>query len=334
MKLFFLFTFILFKGLLLNAQIKLSDTIFAPVHLKQIENYLASDQLKGRLIGSNEASIAAIYIANEFKKAGAKPLAVYHDFLVPFEGEDFYGIKRKGYNVIAAIAGKSKSDEIVMFSAHYDHVGTTSTYLYNGNEQDKTTDSIYNGANDDASGVTAIILLARYFAAVHNNERTLVFCAFSGEEEGLIGSKNLSEDVDPLKIVADINIEMIGRGGIRKIHPYITGGDLSDLKTILDKRLASYNKLKYGSEYFLNDPFSGEKLFERSDNWWFASLGIPAHTIMTTSPTDKYYHSVYDEVNTLNFNMMSEVIKSIALSVEGIVTGTDTPTRITKLYSK
>lgn len=333
MKRYFLIGFLLTNVLLLKAQTSLSDSLFAPARLKEIENYLASDNLLGRNTGSKEAGIAAEFIANEFKKSNVKPIAAYKDYLIPFEGVGLYGIKTKGLNVIGAIAGKTKPDEIVMISAHYDHVGTASTYLYNGIEKVYKKDTIYNGANDDASGVTALILLARYFAALHINERTIVFCAFSGEEEGLVGSKNLSEDVDPSKIVTDINIEMIGRSrNNNNRHPYITGSYFSNFKTLLNKRLDSINKSMYGSNYFENDPYPNQKLFERSDNWFFANLGIPAHTIMSTSPTDLYYHSVSDEVKTLNFTTMSDIIKAIALSIEGIVTGTDTPTRIKQIY--
>ncbi len=87
-------------------------------------------------------------------------------------------------NVVGVLPGKGKKDEYVIFSGHYDHIGIGKPV--NG-------DSIYNGANDDAAGITAVIMLAKHFAAVKNNERTLVFAAFTAEEVGGFGSQYFSQ---------------------------------------------------------------------------------------------------------------------------------------------
>ena len=97
--------------------------------------------------------------------------------------------------------GDLQSDDIVVFSAHYDHIGVGKPV--NG-------DSIYNGANDDASGTTAVMMLAKYFKELNNNDRTLVFVAFTAEEIGGYGSQYFSKQVNADGVVAMFNIEMIG----------------------------------------------------------------------------------------------------------------------------
>lgn len=314
-------------------QTSILDSLVNSDDAKRILSVLASDSLKGRFTGTDENKKAADFIVSEFKSAGLKPLAGYEDYLMPFK----IWIKNKGdvtgYNVLTGLTGKTKPNEIIIFSAHYDHVGTFSTNpdpKVHPEELKKKDDSIYNGANDDASGVTALILLAKYFAAKNNNERTLIFTVFSGEELGLFGSLALADKVVPQQTIAVINIEMIGRGSQGNRHPFITGGELSNLQDILNKELEKKNIDSFGRYFFRADPYITQKLFYRSDNFSFARFGIPAHTIMLTSGTDKYYHSVNDEIETINFNVMVNTIRAIALSTEGIINGTDTPNRIEK----
>jgi hypothetical protein len=126
-----------------------------------------------------------------------------------------------GYNVAGVLPGKSKPEEIILFSAHYDHEGV----FIRG----KKKDSIMNGANDNASGIAALLQLASYFAQRNNNERTLMFCAFSGEELGLLGSKYFVLQMDTKKIIAGINIEMIGIPQYGNKNVFITGYDQSTL---------------------------------------------------------------------------------------------------------
>lgn len=119
--------------------------------------------------------------------------------------------------------GKSKPEEFIIFCSHYDHVGTTNTNLYGRFcrvKQDDKKDGIYNGANDNASGTSAVILLAKYFAAKNQNERTILFFPFSGEEICLKGSYNFSSKINPEKIKAVVNIEMTvnGLSTITTIH--------------------------------------------------------------------------------------------------------------------
>ncbi len=224
-------------------------------------------------------------------------------------------------NIVGMIPGKSKPGDNVIFSAHYDHIGIQKPI--NG-------DSIANGADDDASGTTAVIALAKYFSKLGTNARTLIFAAFTAEEIGGYGSKHFSQQLDPDKVVAMFNIEMIGKAS--KWGPnaaFITGFERSDFGEILQENLE-------GTAFSIHpDPYPEQNLFYRSDNATLARLGVPAHSISTDQiPTDPYYHTVNDEVETLDMANITATIKGIALSARSIVEGLDTPTRIDKATVK
>ncbi len=217
-------------------------------------------------------------------------------------------------NVVAVIPGR-RADEMVLFSAHYDHIGIVEAV---------DGDSIANGANDDASGTTAVIELARYFAALGEPERTLVFAAFIAEEMGGYGSRYFSSQLDPDQIVAMFKIEMIGKVGVRGPgSAWITGFERSDFGTILQQAVE-------GSEYeFYADPYPDQRLFYRSDNVTLARLGVPAHSISTTPiDVDPDYHEVSDEVDTLDLENLTNTIRAIAAGASTIVDGFATPSRL------
>ncbi len=219
-------------------------------------------------------------------------------------------------NLVGIIPGTSKKNEFVIFSAHYDHLG-----IGKPNEQH---DSIYNGANDDASGTTAVILLSRYFSQLKNNERTLVFATFTAEEIGEFGSQYFSSQFDPKQVVAMFNVEMIGtqsKWGTNSA--YITGYEKTDMGKILERNLQ-------GTAFrFYPDPYPEQQLFYRSDNASLARQGVAAHTISTSKmDSEKYYHTLGDEIGTLDLANMTRIIKAIALSSGTIVAGTDTPSRV------
>ncbi len=219
-------------------------------------------------------------------------------------------------NVACILPGKSRPDEYVIFSGHYDHLGY--------GKPDEKGDSLYNGANDDASGTTAVLMLARYFRQLHNNERTLVFVTFTAEETGGFGSRYFSNQMDAAKVTAMFNIEMIGtESKWGTSSAYITGYEKTDMGKILEKNLA-------GTTFeFYPDPYPQQQLFYRSDNATLARLGVPAHTISTSKmDSEPHYHKASDEISTLNLNNMTEIIKSIAISAQSIIAGKDTPTRV------
>jgi Zn-dependent M28 family amino/carboxypeptidase len=224
------------------------------------------------------------------------------------------------FNVAGLIPGKSKAKEIVVFSGHYDHLGIIKA---------EGQDSIANGADDDASGTTAMIALARYYKKLNNNERTLIFVAFTAEEIGGYGAKYFSQQLNPDEVVAMFNIEMIGKESkFGKNTAFITGYEKSDFGKILQKNLE-------GTAFtFHPDPYTQQNLFYRSDNATLAALGVPAHTISTDQiDIDKLYHSVNDEYASLDTENILSVIRAIALSARTIVKGTDTPVRIPKLVN-
>jgi Zn-dependent M28 family amino/carboxypeptidase len=219
-------------------------------------------------------------------------------------------------NVVGIIPGKSRKNEYVIFSGHYDHLGIAREPV-NG-------DSIYNGANDDAAGTTAVIMLANYFKRLGNNERTLVFVAFTAEEVGGYGSQYFSRQFDPSQVVAMFNIEMIGTDSKwGNNSAYITGYEKSNMGEILQ------NNLKGSGFTFYPDPYPEQSLFYRSDNATLAKLGVPAHTISTSKmDNEPNYHKVSDEISTLDLDNMAQIIKAIALSSKTIISGADTPTRV------
>ena len=221
-------------------------------------------------------------------------------------------------NVVGVLPGKSKKDEYVIFSAHYDHLGI--------GKPDAKGDSIYNGANDDAAGTTAVIMLADYFSKLKNNERTLIFVAFTAEEIGGFGSQYFSRQIEPEKAVAMFNIEMIGTDSKwGNNSAYITGYEKSDFGKILQSNLTGTNFR------FEPDPYPTQNLFYRSDNATLAALGVPAHTISTSKmDNEPNYHKQSDEVGTLDMKNMAEIIKAIAISSKTIVSGKDTPSRVEK----
>lgn len=316
---------------LLSQKQAYADSIFDVDSAKKIIEFLASDSLKGRFTLSPEINIARDFIADKFKESGLKPLSGFENLLMPFVLFDKSTHRDTCYNVLGGLQGKELPNETIIFSAHYDHIGTFSTNpakYWRSNERRKS-DSIYNGANDDASGICALILLSKYFASIDTNKRTIIFVAFSGEELGLLGSAAFAENftnLNPKNVVAVINIEMIGRKSeSSNSEPYVTGTEFSNIRLILNKDLEKTGGGNYEKNFFDVDPYEGEKLFSRSDNYTFAKLRIVAHSIMLSSPEDEYYHSVHDEPKTLDYDSMIKVIKAIALATQPIIDGSVTP---------
>jgi len=308
MRITFLTAIILLCAQWTNAQSKTFD-----IKTKTVKKHLytlASDAMEGRKVGTLGIEKAAQYIESEFEKIG----------LIPFENlitfrQNFTAKGIEMFNIIGVLEGRSKKDEYVVISAHYDHLGKKS---------EGKGDLIYNGADDDASGTTAVLTLAQYFKELGNNERSLVFIAFTGEEMGLLGSRHFGKDVDASKFIAGINIEMIGKTSTYGPKTaWLSGFERSDFGTIIQKNL---EKTAYR---LFPDPYPNLQLFFRSDNASLAELGIPSHTF-STGPIDVdiHYHQVTDEPQTLNMEVIAETIRAIALGTQSIISGKDTPTRV------
>ena len=278
----------------------------------RIETELSSDAMEGRALFTPGIEKASVFIEGEFKRIGL----TYYKELQSYR-QDFLIKDKKANNVIGIIPGKSKPNEYVIFSGHYDHLGM----------KESGDDKVFNGANDDASGITAVITLAEFFKKKNDNARTLIFVAFTGEETGGYGSAFFSNSINADEVVAMFNIEMIGTDSKwGKNSAYITGFERSDFGTILQKNLV-------GSGFnFYQDPYPQEQLFYRSDNARLAALGVPAHTISTSKmDVEPNYHKLSDEISTLNMDNMTEIIKSITISSQTIISGKDTPSRVLKM---
>ncbi len=204
-------------------------------------------------------------------------------------------------NVVALLPGTTKKDDFVVVSAHYDHIGV-------GRPVDG--DAIYNGADDDASGTTAVLLLAEAMQKQPPPARSVLFVCFAGEERGLLGSAAFCERPPvPLDhIVANLNIEMIGRpepGNEGKA--WITGSDLSDFAAIVEAPLQRAGVL-------LVDFRMADQLFLQSDNWSLAQRGIVAHSLSAGS-LHSDYHRPGDEVEKLDLPHMTRIVRALLPAV-------------------
>lgn len=218
------------------------------------------------------------------------------------------------FNVVGVLPGSELADEFVVYSAHYDHLGT----------QIGTGDQIFNGADDNASGTSAVINLAARFVKQGKPKRTLIFAAFAGEEIGGFGSKHFARNIIPEKISAMVNLEMLGKPskfGFGTL--WMTGPERSDLLTLINA------KLKPMAMQVYPDPYPEQQLFYRSDNASLAKHGVPAHSFSTTQlDKDIYYHQPSDEIKTLDLDSMDKVVESIAVFGRWLNMGEITPSRI------
>ncbi|MEM9077883.1 MAG: M28 family peptidase [Bacteroidota bacterium] len=280
--------------------------------VKEIMGFLASDELKGRDSGSEGIEMAAKYIEDYLQSNQVSPYyKSYRDTLTNF--------KKTSYNVLGMVEGSDPElkKEFIIIGAHYDHIGIIK--IENG-------DAIANGANDNASGTTSVMELARYFGTKKTNKRSLIFALFSAEEKGLLGSKHMAKNMkeEGLNLYSMINFEMTGvplRG--KDYLVYITGYNLSNLaevsNTYANENLVGY--LPTSKEY---------NLFQRSDNYpFYQQFGVPSHTFCTFDFTNfMFYHRVGDENELMDFGHMATLINKLIPVVEGI---TNAPTQVVKL---
>lgn len=293
------------------AQSSLLDSVITGNALKEVVYQLAHDSLQGRLANSIGCQKAANIIADRMQAAGIRKIKGLNGYFQDLD-EEFHSVR----NVIGVLPGTAKPNEIILISAHYDHIGMADPFS-------GSADQIFNGANDDASGVAVMLSLATWFTT-KSHQRTILFAAFSGEEIGLLGSRGFSATFFPDSIVAQINLEMLGRKGVYK-RPLITGYLHSNLRNLLNEALK--DSLQTDS-YFDTDKRDARNLFMRSDNYPLAVKGVPAHTIMLTTDQDNNYHRVSDEPRTLDYNNMGIIARNIALALEPLVQAQVTPRRI------
>lgn len=270
-----------------------------------IMEFLASDALKGRDTGSPGLDSAAAFLENQLRTFGFRPyFSTFKDTLS--------NSKDLAYNIVGYLPGADPvlKNQVVLLGAHYDHIGIVP--LQQG-------DGIANGANDNASGTTTVVELARYLGSRPAPARTVVVAFFSAEERGLLGSKHLAARMKSMGVplYAVLNFEMTGVPMAGKSYAtYLTGFDKSNLAEV-SNRYAGDNLVGYlpqASEY---------NLFQRSDNYpFFREFGIPAHTYSTFDFTNyAFYHQPGDEADQMDFGHMARLVNRLTPVVEGIVNG-------------
>ena len=266
---------------------------------------VASDEMEGRETGS----------AGQ-KKAGQYLIKQYQANKVPFPkgARDYYQkvpasfLNAKGKttlpdseNIWAYIEGSEKPNEVLVISAHYDHIG-----IENG--------EIYNGADDDGSGTVALLEIAQAFAKAkkegHGPKRSILFLHVTGEEHGLLGSSYYAQN--PLftlaNTIADINIDMIGRHdefhNDSSNYTYLIGSDYlsTDLYNICEDANKKYVNLFL--DYKFNDRNDPNRFYYRSDHYNFAKNGIPSVFLFTGVHAD--YHKATDEVDKIEFDALEK----------------------------
>ncbi|NNE76154.1 MAG: M28 family peptidase, partial [Pricia sp.] len=244
-----------------------------------IMDFLASDELQGRDAGSEGIAKAADFIEKIFIKNGVQPyFSSYRDTLTNFE--------KPAYNMVGVVEGNDpeQKNEYIIIGAHYDHIGIIDA---------ENGDEIANGANDNASGTTIVLELARYFGTNKTNKRSIIFALFSAEEKGLLGSKHLAQRLksEDLNLYAMLNYEMVGVPLVGKDYlTYLTGYEQSNMAEVAN----GYAKEKAVGFFPKAKEFN---LFKRSDNYPFhEAFGVPSQTFSTFDFTNfDYYHKVGDE---------------------------------------
>ncbi len=281
---------------------------------------LAHDSLRGRSTGSPGARKAARLIAGELRNAGVEP-AVGDGYFQPVpmrraggsihldpEGGAATDERVDGANVVGLIRGDDpeRSREAVVVGAHYDHLGVGTPVA---------GDSIYNGADDDASGVVAVLEAARALATGDPPERTVVFLFSTGEEVGLLGTRWYLERpaVPHERTVANLQVEMIGRpdplaGGAGRA--WLTGPERSTVGEILGDRGIPV----------VADPRPEQEFFFRSDNIAFARAGIPAHTLSSYGMHSDY-HRPSDEIGGVDLDHLVAVVDAVVRSARVLAEG-------------
>jgi Iap family predicted aminopeptidase len=273
--------------------------------LKKHLYIIAADSMEGRETGSAGQKKAGRYLISQYQKNGVSfpkvAASYYQPIPAAYLNKKYGGNLGDSENIWAFIEGSEKPDEIIVISAHYDHVGTKDG-------------EVYNGADDDGSGTSALLELAQAFQIAkkegHGPKRSILFLHVTGEEHGLHGSRFYSENpLFPLEnTVADVNIDMIGRRD--EIHPntndyvYIIGANR--LSSELDFVCSIMNQKYVGLDldYRFNDPKDPNHFYERSDHYNFAKHGIPSVFFFNGVHAD--YHKKTDEPDKIEYDALAK----------------------------
>lgn len=270
------------------------------------EDFLASDALQGRGSGTPYEKIAAVYIASELEAYGVEPAAAGGGFL-----ETAPSPRGDTTSVVGLLRGTDASAPVLLLTAHLDHLGVLPQRPYNG-------DDIYNGADDDASGCTAVLELARALAAGPRPRRSVYFAFFGSEEDGGWGARYfVAHPPVPLAhIFANLEFEMIGWPDAR-VPPHtlwLTGWNRSNLGPELAKEGA----------HLVADPHPGQKFFCRSDNYTLALAGVVAQTVSSYG-MQPMYHRPDDDLAHIDIDLMTSAIGSMIAPVRHLLDSTFVP---------
>ena len=264
---------------------------------------VASDEMQGRNTGSEGQKKAGRYLISQYQKMGVshpKQMNSYYQ-IVPKEAlKGRRGELPESENILAFIEGTEKPEEVIVISAHYDHVG-----VQNG--------EIYNGADDDGSGTVALLEIAQAFQMAKkmgkSPKRSVLFLHVTGEEHGLLGSKYYSDNpIFPLaNTVANLNIDMIGRcdkDNCGKDYVYVIGSEMlsTELKKINEYANSTNTKLELNYKY--DDPKDPQRLYYRSDHYNFAKHGIPVAFYFDGIHED--YHKPTDDPDKIDYDALQK----------------------------
>ena len=286
--------------------------------LKEYLYVLASDSMKGRETGTLGQRNAANFIVNFFKEIGIPPYK-YNTYLQKFKVRNVrsYGKWKKqpnkkyikGENIIGYIEGTDLKDELLVITAHYDHLGTKEDSL------------IYNGADDNGSGTSSIMEIAQAFMLAKKEgngpRRSVLIMPVSGEEKGLLGSKYYVENpIYPLEnTIANLNVDMIGRIDDYHDNPdyvYLIGSNR--LSTELHQISEGVNKqyINLELDYKFNEEDDPNRYYYRSDHYNFAKNNIPVIFYFNGVHAD--YHKTSDTVDKIHFGKIQKISRYIFLT--------------------
>lgn len=280
--------------------------VISEENLSKNLHIVASDEMEGRNTGEAGQKKAGLYLIEQYKALGIKnpPGTIDYYQKVPSEymKKGFAPKLNDSENIWAFIPGAEKPEEVIVISAHYDHIG-----MKNG--------EVYNGADDDGSGTVALLEIAKAFMAAKKEgfapKRSILFLHVTGEEHGLHGSRYYSDNpLFPLKnTVADINIDMVGRRDDLANHKengkyvYVIGSDRlsSELHTINEEMNKKYVGLQL--DYTFNDRNDPNQFYFRSDHYNFAKKGIPS--IFFFNGTHEDYHGANDTADKIEYDLLA-----------------------------
>jgi Zn-dependent M28 family amino/carboxypeptidase len=266
---------------------------------------VAADSMEGRETGSIGQKKAGKYLISQYQKNGISFPKGASDYYQKIPAA-FLNAKRNenlpdSENIWAYIEGSEKPNEVLVISAHYDHVG-----VENG--------EIFNGADDDGSGTVALLEIAQAFEKAKKQgngpKRSILFLHVTGEEHGLHGSRFYSENpLFPLaNTITDINIDMIGRRdeAHAKTNNYVYVIGANRLSTDLDNicTIANAKYIKMDLDYKFNDPKDPNHFYERSDHYNFAKNGVPSVFLFNGVHAD--YHKESDTPDKIEFDALTK----------------------------